>query len=42
VRPALVDLIKGLENQMERARLNGQPAVDVGWMWAALGLERPG
>jgi hypothetical protein len=41
VRPALVDLIKGLENQMERARLNGQPAVDVGWMWAALGLERP-
>jgi hypothetical protein len=42
VRPALVDLIKGLENQMERAQLNGQPAVDVGWMWAALGLERPG
>jgi hypothetical protein len=41
-RPALVDLLKGLENQMERARRSGLPAMDVGWMWEELGLERPG
>lgn len=41
VRPKVVDLIKGIENQMERARLTGQPAVDITWMWEELGLERP-
>jgi hypothetical protein len=29
-RPAVVDLLKGLENQMERARQSGLPAMDVG------------
>jgi hypothetical protein len=41
VRPKLVDLLKGLENRMEHDRRAGRPAVDVGWMWAELGLERP-
>ena len=41
VRNQVIDLLKGLENRMERERQAGRPAYDVQWMWAELGLERP-
>ena len=41
VRPKVVDLVKALENQMERERKEGRPAYDVTWMWAELGVDRP-
>jgi len=41
-RPRLVALLKGMENMSERDRRAGRPAYDFGWMWAELGLERPG
>lgn len=40
-RSAVIDLVKGIENQIERGRLDGQPAIDVSWLWEELGLERP-
>ncbi len=40
-RPKLVALLKQLENHMERERGAGRLAVDLGWMWGELGLERP-
>jgi hypothetical protein len=42
VRPKLVDLLQEFENTAARQRLAGEPAYDFGWMWAELGLERPG
>ena len=41
-RPKLVDLLKQLENAVERASLNGRPGYDFGWIWRELGLSRPG
>lgn len=40
-RSAVIDLVKGIENQMERGRLDGGPVIDVSWLWEELGLERP-
>lgn len=40
-RPKVVALLKQLENSMERQRREGRPAVELGWMWDELGLERP-
>ncbi len=40
-RPRLIALLKEFENQSERLRREGRPAYDFGWMWEALGLERP-
>ena len=41
-RPKLVALLQEFENMAARQRLEGRPAYDFGWMWAELGLERPG
>lgn len=41
-RPKLVALLQEFENMAARERLEGRPAYDFGWMWAELGLERPG
>jgi hypothetical protein len=41
-RPKVVALLKDLESRAARDRLAGRPAYDFGWMWAELGLERPG
>ncbi len=40
-RPKVVVLLKQLENQAERDRLEGRPAYDAAWLWDELGLERP-
>jgi hypothetical protein len=42
VRPKLVALLQEFENMSARERLEGRPAYDFGWMWAELGLPRPG
>lgn len=41
VRPRLIALLKDFENRSERPRRDGRPADDFGWMWQALGLDRP-
>ncbi|MGH7307222.1 MAG: SEC-C metal-binding domain-containing protein [Candidatus Rokuibacteriota bacterium] len=41
-RGKVISLLKAMENMAERQRRDGRPAYDFGWMWAALGLERPG
>jgi hypothetical protein len=41
-RPKVVALLKDMENHSARERLAGRPAYDFGWMWAGLGLPRPG
>jgi hypothetical protein len=41
-RPRLVALLQEVENMAARQRLEGRPAYDFGWMWAELGLRRPG
>ncbi len=41
-RPRVVALLKEMESLSTRERLGGHPAYDFGWMWAELGLERPG
>jgi hypothetical protein len=41
-RSRVSDLLKQMENMSARQRLSGRPAYDFGWMWAELGLERPG
>jgi hypothetical protein len=38
----VISLLKAMENMAERQRRDGRTAYDFGWMWAALGLERPG
>jgi hypothetical protein len=39
LRPALVDLIKGLEVIYQQSLRRGDPAYDPSWMWAELGLD---
>ena len=41
-RPRVISLLKAMENMAERDRREGRPAYDFGWMWAELGLDRPG
>jgi hypothetical protein len=41
-RPALVALLKDMESRAERDRREGHPAYDFGWLWAELGIPRPG
>ena len=41
MRPRIVALLKDFESRAERQRREGRPAYDFGWMWDALGLERP-
>jgi len=41
-RAKLVAILKQMENQAVRQRRSGQAAYDFGWMWAELGLDRPG
>jgi len=41
-RPRVVALLKDMESLSARERLQGRPAYDFGWMWAELGLDRPG
>jgi hypothetical protein len=41
-RPRVVALLKDMESLSARERLTGRPAYDFGWMWAELGLNRPG
>jgi hypothetical protein len=41
-RPKVVALLKDLESHAARDRLAGRPGYDFGWLWAELGLERPG
>jgi SEC-C motif-containing protein len=38
----VVELLQAFENTSDRRRLEGRPTYDFGWMWAELGLERPG
>jgi hypothetical protein len=40
-RRRLVELLKRLENEGERAALAGRPAYDFAWLWKELGLDRP-
>ena len=40
-RPKLISLLKHMESMSERARRQGRPAYDFGWMWGELGLQRP-
>jgi hypothetical protein len=35
-------LLKDMESLAARDRLEGRPSYDFGWMWAELGLSRPG
>jgi len=42
MRSRVVALLKVLENGMDRERREGRPAIDLGWLWNDLGLERPG
>jgi hypothetical protein len=41
-RGKVVALLKQMENRATRQRRDGQTAYDFRWMWAELGLERPG
>lgn len=41
-RPRLISLLKEMEVFAERDRRAGRPAYDFTWMWAELGLVRPG
>lgn len=41
-RPRVVALLKDMESLAARDRLQDRPAYDFGWMWAVLGLDRPG
>jgi hypothetical protein len=41
-RAQLISLLKEMEVMAERDRRAGRPAYDFTWMWAELGLERPG
>ncbi|MGH7413121.1 MAG: hypothetical protein ACREKJ_02840 [Candidatus Rokuibacteriota bacterium] len=41
-RPRVVALLKDMESLSAREQRAGRPAYDFGWMWAELGLERPG
>ncbi|MDZ4257132.1 MAG: SEC-C domain-containing protein [Gemmatimonadales bacterium] len=41
-RAKVVAILKDMEHHMAQDRRNGKPAIDVGWLWDDLGLERPG
>jgi SEC-C motif len=41
-RGKIIALLKQMENLAARQRQDGRAAYDFGWMWAELGLERPG
>jgi len=41
-RPRVIALLKDMESLSARERLGGRPAYDFAWMWAELGLDRPG
>lgn len=41
-RAKVVALLKDLEHHMDRDRREGNPAIELGWLWNELGLERPG
>ncbi|OLC16598.1 MAG: hypothetical protein AUH29_04550 [Candidatus Rokubacteria bacterium 13_1_40CM_69_27] len=41
-RPKVIALLKHMDNLAERQRQEGLAAYDFGWMWAELGLDRPG
>ena len=41
-RSTLIALLKQMETMNERQRRQGRPTYDFTWMWAELGLERPG
>lgn len=41
-RPRVIALLKQMESMAERDRRAGRVAYDFGWMWAELGLDRPG
>jgi hypothetical protein len=41
-RGKVIGLLKQMENRAARQRQERQLAYDFGWMWAELGLERPG
>jgi hypothetical protein len=40
-RPTLITLLKDMESRAERAHRRGQPAYDLAWLWAELGIPRP-
>jgi SEC-C motif len=40
-RPALITLLKDMESRAERAHRRGEPAYDLAWLWAELGIPRP-
>lgn len=42
IRPKLIALLKEMEVMAARDRREGRPAYDFTWMWAELGLDRPG
>lgn len=41
-RAKVVAIVKDLEHHMAQDRRDGKPAVELGWLWDDLGLERPG
>jgi hypothetical protein len=41
-RAKVIAVLKQMENRTNRQRRDGTTAYDFGWMWAELGLERPG
>jgi hypothetical protein len=41
LRPAVAELIRGLESDHERARRSGEVSHDPTWMWKELGLRPP-
>jgi SEC-C motif len=41
-RPHVIERLKLLENDTERAALNGRPTYDFEWIWKELDIQRPG
>lgn len=40
-RRRLTDVLKQMENTVQRGALSGRPPYDFAWLWTELGLERP-
>jgi hypothetical protein len=40
-RRRLTDVLKQMENTVQRGALSGRPPYDFAWLWNELGLERP-
>jgi hypothetical protein len=38
---SVVETLKSIENSEHRNKKQGQPHIDITWLWARLGLERP-